>query len=297
MSQSEYNLKYDLLLLAASAIWGFAFVAQKEGMRHVGPFIFNGVRFALGSLVLLPLLSLKINPRPALCGKSLFLVGVAAGLFIFFGASLQQIGIIYTSAGKAGFITGLYVVIVPLLGHLLGQRTPPLTWAAAFIAASGLYLLSVKEGFYIEKGDLLVLAGAFFWAGHVLLLGKYASKSHAFRLAFLQFTTCSLLSLTAGLLFEKVSLTSLMQASAAILYAGLLSVGVAYTLQVLGQRGAHPSHAAILLSLETVFALIGGWLLLDERLSVKELAGCGLMLAAMFLSQLPLISGIKQRGK
>ncbi len=266
-------------------------------MRHVGPFIFNGVRFALGSLALLPLLSLRPDPPPALRGKGLLLVGAAAGLFIFSGASFQQIGIIYTSAGKAGFITGLYVVIVPLLGQLLGQRTPAHTWAAAFVAASGLYLLSVKEGFYIEKGDLLVLAGTLFWAAHVLLLGKYASKSHPFRLAFLQFATCSLLSLTAALLFEEISAASLLQAALPILYAGFLSVGVAYTLQVLGQRGAHPSHAAILLSLETVFALIGGWLLLGERLSPKELAGCGLMLAAMLLSQLPLMTGKKQRGK
>ena len=297
MSLSRYNLKYDLLLLAASAIWGFAFVAQKEGMRHVGPFIFNGVRFALGSLALLPLLFFRIDPPLGLRGKGLLFVGAAAGLLIFSGASFQQIGIIYTSAGKAGFITGLYVVIVPLLGQLLGQRTPAPTWAAAFVAASGLYLLSVKEGFYIEKGDLLVLAGTFFWAAHVLLLGKYASKSHPFRLAFLQFATCSLLSLTAALLFEEISAVSLLQAALPILYAGLLSVGVAYTLQVLGQRGAHPSHAAILLSLETVFALIGGWLLLGERLSPKELAGCGLMLAAMLLSQLPLMAGRKQRGK
>jgi len=285
------TLKSDLLLLLlAAAIWGFAFVAQRVGMDYVGPFTFNGVRFALGSFSLLPLLAASRRMRPAgkplqsrfvrLCG------GILAGGVLFAGASLQQVGLLYTTAGKAGFITGLYVVIVPILGLLWKQRTDAGTWIGAFLAATGLYLLSVKASLHIAAGDLLEVIGAVFWALHVLIIGWLSPKTHPVGLAVVQFAVCALLSLIVAFVFETVAMETIRQAAIPILYGGLLSVGVAYTLQVVVQRSAHPAHAAIILSLEAVFAALGGWMILDERLSLRAAAGCVLMLTGMLLSQL-----------
>ncbi|MCP4404526.1 MAG: DMT family transporter [bacterium] len=280
----------NLLLLLTAIIWGFAFVAQRMGMEHVGPFTFNGIRFALGGLSLLPLLYVNrkqhsVRETPV---KTLLWGGALVGVALFFGASLQQIGLVYTSAGKAGFITGLYVVLVPLLGLLWKQKTTSATWLGACLAASGMYLLSVSEQFTIAFGDLLELIGAFFWAGHVLLIGWLTRRMNALRIAFVQFMTCSILSLLAAAFTEEISLDGIMAASLSIAYGGLLSVGVAYTLQVVAQRHAHAAHAAIILSLEAVFAAIGGWLLLGEILSPRGIFGCALMLAGMLMSQLQL---------
>ncbi len=286
----RYTLKSDVLLLFTAVIWGFAFVAQRVGMDYVGPFTFNGIRFALGSISLLPLLLLSRNQELVLIpisGRFAFAAGGGlAGLALFTGASLQQIGLVYTTAGKAGFITGLYVVIVPLLGLIWRQRPGTGTWAGAILAAVGLYLLSVTEEFTIAFGDLLELAGAFFWAGHVLIIGWLSPRIHPIQLAFFQYAACSALSLTAAALMEEISASGIYQAGVPILYGGLMSVGIAYTLQVIAQRDAHPAHAAILLSLEAVFAALGGWLLLGETLSVRGVIGCALMLSGMLLSQL-----------
>ncbi len=283
-------LKAELLLLLAAVIWGFAFVAQRVGMEHVGPFTYNGVRFVLGALSLLPLLligrrsGVSLYPggwRPILTG------GLLAGLLLFAGASLQQVGIVYTTAGKAGFITGLYVVIVPLLGLLWGHRTPWSTWTGAALAVAGLYLLTVTDDLALAEGDGLVLIGALFWAGHVLVIGWLSGRRlDPVLLACLQFVVCAVLSLAVAVAFEPIGLAGLEGAALPILYGGLLSVGVAYTLQVVAQRDAPPAHAAIILSLETVFAALGGWLLLQETLSGRGLIGCGLMFAGMLLSQL-----------
>jgi drug/metabolite transporter (DMT)-like permease len=280
------------LLLLASAIWGFAFVAQRKGMEFIGPFTFNGVRFALGSLWLIPFLYRRrsvfwYNPKsqPAI-GMSPILSGIMLGIILFVGASLQQIGIIYTTAGKAGFITGLYVILVPILGIFLKKSSKPNTWIAAVLATIGLYFLSVRGDFTISKGDLLVLLSAFFWAGHVQFIDRLVNKYHPFMLAFLQFITCSVLSLFAALYFETIVFSLIWKAVIPILYAGLLSVGMGYTLQLFGQREAHPSHAAIILSLESVFAVLGGFVILNEVLQVREMSGCILMLSAMILSQL-----------
>jgi drug/metabolite transporter (DMT)-like permease len=287
------SLKSDGLLLLTAVIWGFAFVAQRVGMEYVGPFTFNGVRFALGALVLLPIV-LKIRSthsktagRRVPAGRRTMVLGsILAGVAIFLGASLQQVGLVYTTAGKAGFITGLYVVLVPIVGLLFGQKTHAGTWLGALLAAAGLYLLSVNEDFSIDFGDLLELAGAFMWAGHVLIIGWLSPRMDSSVLALIQYTTCSALSLLTGFLFETMTLNAIGQAAGPILYGGVLSVGVAYTLQVVAQRHAHPAHAAILLSLEAVFAAAGGWLMLNELLSLRSLIGCGLMLAGMLLSQL-----------
>jgi drug/metabolite transporter (DMT)-like permease len=287
------TLKSDSLLLLTAVIWGFAFVAQRVGMEYVGPFTFNGVRFALGSFVLLPLIlrnrkhkanSREILTRPST--RTIIFGGGILGLTLFAAASLQQVGLVYTTAGNAGFITGLYVVIVPILGLLLGQRTDVGTWIGAFLAAAGLYLLCITDEFSISFGDMLELVGAFLWAGHVLLIGWLSPKIDSLKLAFTQFAACSVLSLITAVFTEVIVLKALFKATIPILYGGVLSVGVAYTLQVVAQRNAHPAHAAILLSLEAVFAALGGWLILNETLAPRELFGCALMFAGMLLSQL-----------
>ncbi|MDJ0831590.1 MAG: DMT family transporter [Desulfobacterales bacterium] len=287
------TLKSDTLLMLTATIWGFAFVAQRVGMDFVGPFTFNGVRFALGSLSLLPLLFFSrrqrskidsILPHPST--KQVLWGGCLAGIALYLGASLQQVGIVYTTAGKAGFITGLYVVIVPILGLLWRQRPGTGTWVGAFLAVVGLYLLSVTETLVIAYGDSLVLVGAFFWAGHVLLLGWLSPKVNPLMLAFLQFAVCSLLSLVTALFTEIITLQAIRQAALPIFYGGVFSVGIAYTLQVVAQRKARPAHAAIILSLESAFAALGGWLILGEVLSLRGLMGCLLMLAGMLFSQL-----------
>ncbi|CAB5095271.1 Permease of the drug/metabolite transporter (DMT) superfamily [Olavius algarvensis associated proteobacterium Delta 3] len=287
------TLKSDALLLVTATIWGFAFVAQRVGMDHVGPFTFNGIRFALGSLVLLPMIIRNSgrrdrfeSPHDPVGGKALIAAGALTGLALFAGASLQQVGLVYTTAGNAGFITGLYVVIVPILGLIWGQRPGGGTWVGAFLAAVGLYLLSVTDNFTIAFGDLLELIGAFFWAGHVLIIGWLSPRTDSLKLACFQYAACSALSLITAVIFETMTMDGIVNALVPILYGGVMSVGIAYTLQVVAQRHAHPAHAAILLSLEAVFAALGGWILLGERLSARGFTGCALMLAGMLLSQL-----------
>jgi drug/metabolite transporter (DMT)-like permease len=275
----------DALLLLTAAIWGFAFVAQRLGMEHIGPFYFNGVRFALGFTTLLPFV---LRNNRGTFGAALSRTGPAAGLaglVLFAGASLQQIGIVYTTAGKAGFITGLYVVLVPIMGLALRAHTRWSTWVGALVAACGMYLLSVQPPLSIGLGDGLVLISALFWALHVLLIGRIAARHDWALLAAGQFFVCALLSMGVALFTEDTAPQRMVDAAAPILYGGVLSVGIAYTLQVVAQRQAPPAHAAVILSLETVFAALGGWLLLDEYLSPRGLIGCGLMLAGMLISQ------------
>ncbi|MBY4678547.1 DMT family transporter [Marinobacterium arenosum] len=283
------NLRADAILLLVAAIWGFGFVAQRVGMDQLGPFGFNGSRFLLGALSLLPLLLFfKAKPGQAELGP-LLKGGLLAGLFLFMGASLQQVGLLYTTAGNAGFITGLYIILVPMIALIWGQRTGLNTWAGSLLAVCGLYLLSVDENFGINKGDMLELIGALFWAGHVLLIGKISPQLDSLRLSIVQFLVCALLCLGVALVWEPGTLTvaNLGAEWLPIAYAGLFSVGIAYTLQVVAQKDAPASHAAIILSLEAAFAALGGWWLLDEYLDSRALMGCGLMLAGMLLSQLP----------
>lgn len=292
-------MKANLLLLLAAAIWGFAFVAQRVGMEHVGPYTFNGIRFALGSLSLLPLI-LFYRQREQSAAKASSLgsavpVGIIAGLILFIAASLQQIGLIYTTAGKAAFITCLYIVLVPLTGIFLKQRVSLPTWAGCLLALTGLYFLCIKEDFTISYGDLLELVGAFFWTAHILLIDRYAQKVDALKLSCVQFITCSALSLFTALCIETITWNGISQAGIPILYGGLFSVGVAYTLQVVGQKSASPSHAAIILSMETVFAAIGGYLIIDEQLGTRELWGCALMFTGMLASQLHSILSLKDQ--
>jgi drug/metabolite transporter (DMT)-like permease len=285
-------LKSDALLLLAAAVWGLAFVAQRMGMAHVGPFTFNAVRFALGAAVLLPVMRARRGPKRAPSDPggggartSLYALGLA-GPVLFAGASLQQVGIVYTTAGKAGFITGLYVVMVPMIGLLLRRRPSGGGWAGAGLAAAGLYLLSVTGGLEVSRGDALVLASALFFAVHVLVIGWLSPRMDAIRLAFLQFATCSALSFAFAAGLEPMDPRGIAAAAGPILYAGVLSVGVAYTLQAVSQREAPPGHAAVILSLEAVFAAAGGGIILGEHLSPRALSGCALMLAGAVVSKI-----------
>ena len=286
------NLKADVLLLITAMIWGAAFVAQRVGMDYVGPLTFNAVRFALGAAALLPLIhrldreKKKDGTYKKLDIKQFLTGGVIAGSALFLGSTLQQWGLVYTTAGNAGFITGLYVVFVPILGLFVKQKTGLATWIGAILAVIGMYLLSVNEGFKIGLGDLLVLVSAFFWAGHVIIISLLSSKIDPVKFASGQFAVCSVFSFIGALIFEDMSFSGIYACAIPILYGGLMSVGVAYTLQVIAQQDAKPAHAAIILSLESVFAALAGWLLLGETLTTQGLFGCGLMLCGMLLSQL-----------
>ncbi len=284
------TIKADLLLFLTAAIWGFAFVAQREGMEHIGPFLFNGIRFALGGTSLLPIYYFLEYKKPKSGSdtsniKGLLVGAGLAGIFMTIGASFQQVGVKYTTAGNAGFITGLYVVIVPIIGVFIGAKTNKQTWTGAILAIAGMYLLSIKGGYHIETGDLLVFISAFFWASHVQIISRVTKKYSPVIISIIQFYICSFLSMIIAIIIEPILLTNIIAATVPILYAGLFSVGVAYTLQVVAQKDAHPSQAAIILSLESVFAVIGGMLMLSETMSARGLFGCSLMLAGMLISQ------------
>jgi len=284
-------LKTDLLMLIAAAIWGFAFVAQREGMETMGPFLFNGVRFLIGVVALSPVvwyLSKKSQSdhKPEVSTKKLLIAGTMAGLLLFTAISFQQVGLQYTTAGKAGFITGLYIFFVPLIGLFFGQKTGSGTWLGATIALIGLYLLSIKEDFSIAEGDLLQLICAVFFASHVLYIGYFAKRMDPLKLSLVQYVVTGVLSLIIAIAIELITWDMIKQTAIPLLYAGVMSTGIAYTLQVVAQQHAHSSHAAIILSLEGAFAVLGGWLLLDEYLTTRGLVGCGLMLTGMLLSQL-----------
>jgi drug/metabolite transporter (DMT)-like permease len=279
-----------MTLLLAAIIWGFAFVAQRMGMRFLGPFTFNGLRFALGTLVLLPWFAISRRRAKAMVDlgstrRRGLMMGLA-GLVLFASVNLQQIGLVQTTAGKAGFITGLYVVIVPLLGILRRHRVNGWVWGGCGLALAGLYLLTVKGAFSISMGDGLVLAGAFGWAVHVHVVDWLAARVPPIRIAIVQFSICAALSLVIGGATESIRLAAIRDAGWMIAYAGVLSVGVAYTLQVVGQRRVDPARAGIVLSLEAMFAVLGGWVLLGETLSLQGAAGCALMLAGMMMAQL-----------
>jgi len=288
IDSSKAHLYGNLLMLLAAAIWGFAFVAQRVSMNYVGPFTFTGVRFLLGGLSLLPLIYVFNRSggydQPSSARETL-LPGMLAGTVLFIAVSLQQVGMLHTTAGKAAFITGLYLVLVPILGIFLRHRTSATTWLGCLLGLLGLYFLCVFESSTIKKGDLLVLAGALFWAVHIHVIAHFRRLS-AVRLSCFQFLTCSLLALAVALFTETITMHSLYQAALPILYGGLCSVGIAYTLQVVGQKFATPAHAAIVLSLEAVFGVLGGYLLLGERMGLQEIAGCMLMLSGMLVSQL-----------
>lgn len=289
------RLHANILLLLTAAIWGFAFVAQRVGSQYVGAFTFNGIRFGLGSLSLIPLI-IYFDKRKKnhsnnkeninVISKKTIIAGIVVGTILYAGSTLQQIGLIYTTAGKASFITGLYMVIVPIIGIFLGHKIGKNSWIGVGLAVAGLYLLSINENFSIGFGDFLELTCSIFFAVHILTIDYFSDKVDSLKLSCIQFATCSFLSIVSALIFENTTVSGISNALISILYGGFLSVGVAYTLQVVAQKNAKPSHAAIILSMESVFGAIGGALLLSERMSTKGYIGCILILAGILVSQI-----------
>lgn len=292
------KLRGDLMLFTAALIWGASFVAQKAGMEYIGPFTFNTLRFLLGSAVLIPVILImdRIKNRSDAAEtkseaeknkKTLVIGGLSCGVILFIAGTLQQFGMMYTSAGKAGFITALYIVLVPLFGLFFGHKVRPVIWVCVGLAVIGLYLLCVKEGFSISRGDLLVLACAFGFAAHILVIDHFSPKADGVKLSCLQFLTAGLLSLPGMLLFETVDWGNIAACAEPILYSAVLSCGAAYTLQIIGQRDTEPAVASLLLSLESVFAVISGIIILKEQISPREILGCSIMFTAIILAQLP----------
>lgn len=284
-------LRADWLLLMAAVIWGCTFVAQKAGMNYVGPFTYNGLRFTLGAIAIIPFIIYRnhrygVQSGPLFFSARFLKNGLLLGIVLFFGASLQQIGMVYTTAGKGGFITGLYVVVVPVIGVFLGHRLNLGIWLGAVLAISGMYFLSITDDFKTESGDLWVVASAFFWACHVLIVGWLSPQMDTIKLAFFQFMVCAFLSTVVAGLTEVFSFSAIIEGIIPILYGGLMSVGVAFTLQVIAQKDAPPAHAAVILSVEAVFAALAGWIILGEILTVRAIFGCALMLTGMLLVQL-----------
>lgn len=281
----------DLTLLTVSFVWGSAFVAQRVAAARLDAFTFNGLRFLLGALVLLPLaLSEKPLRNPTQDGKLLrspWLGPVLAGMVLFIASAFQQWGLRYTTAGNAGFITGLYVVFIPLLLSIFWkQHLRRAIWLAAVLSAAGLFLLSSGGRLQLAVGDLFELAGAVFWALHVIVIGLLARAIPVGKLSAGQYAVCGFSSLLVGIIRSQgFPLSELQSAVLPVAYTGIFSIGLGYTLQAVGQRVAPPADAAILLSLEAVFAAFFGWILLGEALAPVQLAGCGLMLSGMFLAQ------------
>lgn len=279
------------MLLLASIIWGFAFVAQKEGLNALGPFMINALRSFLAGIVLLPLISIldKKAPTPTIKGtrKDLFLGSIFCGTALFLASSFQQFGLIGTDAGKSGFITAMYIIIVPIFAMVLGRKTTIKTWISVFIAVVGMYLLCVKDNFTIEVSDLLVLCCAALFSVHILVIDHFSPRVNGVKLSCMQFFVTGLLSLIASFIVgESTSLESIFAAKYSILYLGVLSSGAGYTLQIVAQNGLNPTLASMIMSLESVFALLAGTLF-GEQISLRGGIGCLVMFIAVILAQLP----------
>lgn len=276
---------YAMMLLTA-LIWGFAFVAQKSSMEVMGPFTFNTSRFVLGASCLVLIFPL-FKPRSGKLGIAGWRRAGWMGLFLFLGSITQQIGLVSTTAGKAAFITGLYIVLVPILLSMCGQALSRLIWLAVAFGVSGLYLLSIQGADIApDSGDLWVLASALFFALHIIVIGRASIKHDALRLSIAQFYICAVLSAFGMCLFEVPTIAAVTAGGSEILYAGVLSVGIAYTLQVFAQIRVPAHTAALVLSLETVFGAIGGVWLLGEQMTTRMLIGAVLMMTAIVVAQL-----------
>ena len=301
------KLRSNLLLLCTALIWGFAFVAQRVGADYLGPFAFNGIRFALGSLSLIPVILIFGREKSHKEGNNVSLhksydwkqtryAALAGGCALFLASALQQWGVALTSAGKAGFMTGLYTVLVPIIGVLfLHRRTGIFMWCGAVMAVIGLYLLSMTGYEKPGLGDLVLIIGAVIWALHILIIDYFNQKNiHSLGFACGQFAVCAVLNLICAVLFEDITVAAVMAAGVPLLYGGLMSVGVAYTLQILGQKGADPTAASIILSLESMFSALGGALILHETMTVGGYIGCICIFIGIILAQLPQKSGKNQ---
>ena len=283
------KLKSTILLFLTAIIWGFAFVAQRVGAEFVGAFTFNGVRFMLGACSLIPVILLfereKIDFKVIKCNV---IPGILAGVVLFIASTLQQYGVEITqSAGKAGFLTGLYTVLVPLIRFVIGKKTSVLTFIGAIFAVAGLFFLCMTgDEISFGFGDLVLIIGAFFWAGHILVVDKFVHTTSPLKFSLVQFLVCGFLSLFFALVLEDMSLSAIKSAGIPILYGGIMSVGVAYTCQILGQKESDPTFASIVFSTESVFSAIGGAMLLNEIMSGRGYFGCVLIFIGIVLSQL-----------
>lgn len=288
------RMQGNIMLLITAMIWGSAFVAQSKGMEYIGPFTFNVMRNFIGGIVLLPVIALfsrgkKYEPEEKKqLNKNTLIGGVCCGLVLFLASSFQQYGLVHTTAGKAGFITALYIVIVPLLGVFMGKRVPKIIWGCVALAIAGFWLLCIKEGFTVGLGDLMVLICALFYSVHIVTIDHFSPKVDGVKMSCIQFFTAGVVSIIPMLLWEEPQASAIMDAIWTILYAGVLSSGVAYTFQIIAQRHTEPTVATLLMSLESVFAALSGWLILNESLLPKELLGCVLVFIAVILAQIPL---------
>lgn len=286
------------MLLLTAVIWGVAFVAQSVGMDYVEPFTFNFARYIIGAVVLLPFLGLG-NPgkkkaavtevekekRQKRIRKSI-LGGIGCGLFLFVASMLQQFGIMYTNVvGKAGFITALYIILVPVLGIFLRKKTKPLVWVCVIISVIGLYLLCVSDGYRLEFADILLLACALFFAFHIIFIDYISPGTNGVLVSCVQFFVAGICCMVAMMLFESPSMAGMLKAYIPILYTGVLSCGVAYTFQILGQKYVEPTRASLILCLESVVSVLAGWLLLKQAMSLRELIGCIVMFVAIIMAQ------------
>lgn len=286
------NLKGNLILLLTAMIWGTAFVFQSDGMKYLGPYTFNMSRTLLAAVVLIPVIfGFKFfekrsgNIKPVNY-KITFIGGFFCGLALAVASTLQQIGIVSTSAGKAGFITALYVIIVPIIGMFLGTKHPKKIWICVALAIIGFYLLCIKSGFTLSSGDAFVLACAVGFAVHIIVIDYFLEKgADALIMACAQFWAAGLIMLIPTFIFENPTIDGIVAARYSILFTGIMSSAVAYTLQIIGQRYTTPTLATLIMSLESVFAALAGWLILGENLSLKELCGCALVFIAVILAQ------------
>lgn len=282
------------MLLLTAFIWGTAFVAQSVGMDYLEPFTFNGVRCLIGAIALLPCIWFfnrgkekenKVNDENA--KRDLIKGGIACGILLFAASSLQQIGLVYTAAGKAGFITAFYIVLVPVFGIFLHKKIGWKVWTAVAIALAGLYFLCITEAFTIGVGDIYVLLCALIFSVHILVVDHYAPKVDGVKLSCIQFLVAGIVSIPFMLILESPKMGNMMTSWFPLIYAGVFSCGIAYTLQILGQKNVNPAIASLILSLESCFSVLSGWVILGERLSARETIGCIMMFAAIILAQIP----------
>jgi len=276
------------MLIIAAILWGLGFVAQRAGMEYIGPFYYTALRFGIGVICLIPvyLLTRKEERKIKVEKKQILTAGLIVGVFLFLGVNSQQIGLVTTTAGKASFITALYMILVPVFGLIVGHKTRRIIWVAILIALAGLYFMSINESFRIETGDLFVIACAIFWAIHFLFISHYSSKVGAIRLSIMQFAICAVLSLIVGIFTETSPLPSLVPALPSLLYGGIGAVGIAYTLHVVALKTANPAYASLILSTESVFGALGGWLILQETMTGRQILGAGLIMTAVILTQI-----------
>lgn len=297
----KHNVKGCLILGLTALIWGVAFIAQSVGMDYIGPMTFTFCRSLLGMAVLLPVTLIPgKKPMGKVLGygnKTLLTAGALSGVFLFTATVCQQIGIQYTTAGKAAFITALYIVFTPMAGMLLGKKAGLPAWLGVLLGSGGMYLLCMTGETGMGKGDLVILLCAVLFTGQILVIDRYSSKVDCVRMSCVQFAVCTVLSGIAMLILEAPDIGAILDCALPILYAGVMSSGVAYTLQIVGQKYADVIPATLTMSLESVFAALAGWLFLEETMNAPEIVGCLLILAAIVMAQLPMKIGFSKKPK